>query len=145
MEYKSPLSKKRRKEEQEVLTDIRNKLKMNLKVTIFNLISESSHDIREISRIVQDTLDQDDTISIKIHQNETFEASDTDLLVCFAKKFCQNEVNERKLFIWENFVKMIDTMEVCFTEYLLQKKKKKKRSWDHNIKSTLHMYTLQDF
>ena len=126
MEYKSPLSKKRRKEEQEVLTDIRNKLKMNLKVTIFNLISESSHDIREISRIVQDTLDQYETISIKIHQNETFEASDTDLLVCFTKKFCQNEVNERKLFIWENFVKMIDTMEVCFTEYLLQKKKEKK-------------------
>ena len=98
MEYKSPLSKKRRKEdEQEVLTDIRNKLKMNLKVTIFNLISESSHDIAEIARIVQDTLGQDDTISIKIDQNETFEeASDTDLLVCFAKKFCQNEVNKRK-------------------------------------------------
>ena len=100
MEYKSPLSKKRRKEEQEVLTDIRNKLKMNLKVTVFNLISESSHDIREISRIVQDTLDQDDTISIKIHQNETFETSDTDLLVCFAKKFCENEVNRKKLFIF---------------------------------------------
>ena len=94
---------------------------MSLKVTISNLISESSHDIREISRIVQDTFDQDDTISIKIDQNETVEASDTDLLVCFAKKFCQNEVNGRRLFISENIVKMIDIIEVCFTEYFFCK------------------------
>ena len=97
MEYKSPLSKKKRKED--VLTDKSAKkfyVKMNLKVNIFNLIPESSHDSCEIARIVQETVGQDDTVSIKIDQKESLEASNTDLLICFSKKFCQNEVSERE-------------------------------------------------
>ena len=87
MDYKSPLSKKKRKEDVTFVLTRNHNIKMALKVLVHQLGSQKLDDLLEFRQYLQETLGED--ILVEIHQEipENFQ-----VVVCLADQNCRNQV-----------------------------------------------------
>ena len=87
MDYKSPLSKKKRKEDVTFVPTRNHNFKMALKVLVHQSGSQKLDDLLEFRQYLQETMGED--ILVEIHQGipENFQ-----VVVCLADQNCQNQV-----------------------------------------------------